>query len=85
MGALSDLRVIDLTQVLAGPYCTMLLADMGADVVKVERPGGDLIRSNPPFVDDAEDEAYGGYFQSVNRNKRSLELDLGDSEDRADF
>ena len=85
MGALSDLRVIDLTQVLAGPYCTMLLADMGADVVKVERPGGDLIRSNPPFVDDADDEAYGGYFQSVNRNKRSLELDLGDSEDRADF
>ncbi|MFC7142500.1 succinyl-CoA:mesaconate CoA-transferase [Halosimplex aquaticum] len=85
MGALSDLRVIDLTQVLAGPYCTMLLADMGADVVKVERPGGDLIRTNPPFVEDADEEAYGGYFQSVNRNKRSLELDLGDREDRADF
>ena len=85
MGALSDLRVVDLTQVLAGPYCTMLLADMGADVVKVERPGGDLIRSNPPFVDGPEGEAYGGYFQSVNRNKRSLELDLGDDEDRADF
>ncbi|WP_436923980.1 succinyl-CoA:mesaconate CoA-transferase [Halosimplex amylolyticum] len=85
MSALSDLRVIDLTQVLAGPYCTMLLADMGADVVKVERPGGDLIRSNPPFVEGAEAEAYGGYFQSVNRNKRSLELDLGDDQDRADF
>jgi len=85
MSALSDLRVIDLTQVLAGPYCTMLLADMGADVVKVERPGGDLIRSNPPFVDDPEAEAYGGYFQSVNRNKRSLELDLGVDDDRADF
>ncbi|WP_123537467.1 succinyl-CoA:mesaconate CoA-transferase [Halosimplex salinum] len=85
MGALSDLRVVDLTQVLAGPYCTMLLADMGADVVKVERPGGDLIRSNPPFVDGPEAEAYGGYFQSVNRNKRSLELDLDDPEDRADF
>ncbi|WP_137290037.1 succinyl-CoA:mesaconate CoA-transferase [Natronorubrum halophilum] len=85
MGALSNLRVLDLTQVLAGPYCTMLLADMGADVVKIERPGGDLIRSNPPFVDDAEAEAYGGYFQSVNRGKRSIELDFGDDEDRADF
>ncbi|WP_323190480.1 succinyl-CoA:mesaconate CoA-transferase [Halostella sp. PRR32] len=85
MGALDDLRVLDLTQVLAGPYCTMLLADMGADVVKVERPGGDLIRSNPPFVDDPESEAYGGYFQSVNRGKRSLELDFGDETDRAAF
>ncbi|WP_339103886.1 succinyl-CoA:mesaconate CoA-transferase [Haloterrigena salinisoli] len=85
MGALSNLRVLDLTQVLAGPYCTMLLADMGADVVKIERPGGDMIRSNPPFVDDPEAEAYGGYFQSVNRGKKSLELDLGDEGDRADF
>ncbi|AEH37767.1 succinyl-CoA:mesaconate CoA-transferase [Halopiger xanaduensis] len=85
MGALSNLRVLDLTQVLAGPYCTMLLADMGADVVKIERPGGDLIRSNPPYVDDPEEEAYGGYFQSVNRGKKSLELDFNDDEDRADF
>ncbi|ELY43458.1 succinyl-CoA:mesaconate CoA-transferase [Natronorubrum sulfidifaciens] len=85
MGALSNLRVLDLTQVLAGPYCTMLLADMGADVVKIERPGGDLIRSNPPFVDDPDEEAYGGYFQSVNRGKKSIELDFGDEEDRADF
>ena len=85
MGALSNLRVLDLTQVLAGPYCTMLLADMGADVVKIERPGGDLIRSNPPHVDDPEAEAYGGYFQSVNRGKRSIELDFGDEVDRADF
>ena len=85
MGALSNLRVLDLTQVLAGPYCTMLLADMGADVVKIERPGGDMIRSNPPFVDDGSEEAYGGYFQSVNRGKRSIELNLGDEADRADF
>ncbi len=85
MGALSNLRVLDLTQVLAGPYCTMLLADMGADVVKIERPGGDLIRSNPPFVEDADEEAYGGYFQSVNRGKRSIELDYSDEEDRDDF
>jgi len=85
MGALSDLRVIDLTQMLAGPYCTMLLADMGADVVKVERPGGDLIRENPPYVDDPETEPFGGYFQSVNRGKRSIELDLTDAGDREDF
>ena len=85
MSALADLRVLDLTQVLAGPYCTMLLADMGADVVKVERPGGDLIRSNPPFVADADAEAYGGYFQSVNRGKRSLELDLRTDADREAF
>ncbi|MFC3958255.1 succinyl-CoA:mesaconate CoA-transferase [Halovivax cerinus] len=85
MGALSDLRVLDLTQVLAGPYCTMLLADMGADVVKVERPGGDLIRSNPPFVDDPDEEPYGGYFQSVNRGKRSIELDLGSEAGRETF
>jgi len=78
MGALSDLAVVDLTQVLAGPYCTMLLADMGADVVKVERPGGDLIRPNPPFLEDPDEEPYGGYFQSVNRGKRSVELDFGD-------
>ncbi len=85
MGALSNLRVLDLTQVLAGPYCTMLLADMGADVVKIERPGGDLIRSNPPFAADGDDEAYGGYFQSVNRGKRSVELDFGDDADREAF
>ena len=84
-GPLSDLRVVDLTQVLAGPYCTMLLADLGADVVKVERPGGDLIRTNPPHVDDPDEEPYGGYFQSVNRGKRSIELDLGDDDDREDF
>ena len=84
MGALSDLRVLDLTQVLAGPYCTMLLADMGADVVKIERPGGDLIRSNPPYL-ETDDEPYGGYFQSVNRGKRSLELDFGDEADREAF
>ncbi|SEH11179.1 succinate--mesaconate CoA-transferase [Natronorubrum sediminis] len=85
MGALSNLRVLDLTQVLAGPYCTMLLADMGADVVKIERPGGDMIRSFPPFVADSEKEAYGGYFQSVNRGKKSIELNLGDETDRDDF
>src|SRR5437764_3932873 len=73
---LHGLRVVDLTRMLAGPYCTMLLADLGADVVKVEPPGGDGTRSTGPFAEDDELRAYGGYFQSVNRNKRSIAVDL---------
>ncbi|MFP8952573.1 succinyl-CoA:mesaconate CoA-transferase [Natrialbaceae archaeon A-arb3/5] len=83
MSALDDVRVLDLTRVLGGPYCTMLLADMGADVVKIEPPGGDFVRETPPFHDD--DDSFGGYFQSINRGKRSLELDFTDEQDRADF
>lgn len=75
-GPLAGLRVIDLTQMLAGPYCTMLLADLGADVVKVEPPGGDMTRYAGPFREDDEERAYGGYFGSINRNKRSIVLDL---------
>ncbi|HUG87610.1 MAG TPA: CoA transferase [Actinomycetota bacterium] len=73
MRPLEGVRVADLSRVLAGPLCTMVLADLGADVVKVERPGvGDETRSwGPPFV--GEDAAY---FLSVNRGKRSVELDL---------
>src|SRR3954454_21351511 len=74
---LAGVRVVDLSRVLAGPYCTMLLADLGADVIKVEHPvGGDETRSwGPPF---AGGEAT--YFLSVNRNKRSAALDLKDEE-----
>ncbi len=70
---LEGLRVLDMTRVLAGPYCTMMLGDMGADVVKVERPGaGDDTRGyGPPFI-----RGESAYFMSVNRNKRSLTLDL---------
>jgi formyl-CoA transferase len=70
---LAGVRVLDLTQILAGPYCTMMLADLGADVVKVERPGGgDGSRQwGPPFV--AGESAY---FLQVNRNKRSIAVDL---------
>jgi crotonobetainyl-CoA:carnitine CoA-transferase CaiB-like acyl-CoA transferase len=71
--ALAGIRVLDLSRVLAGPYCTMVLGDLGADVVKVENPdGGDDTRSwGPPFV--AGESAY---FLSINRNKRSLTLNL---------
>jgi formyl-CoA transferase len=71
-GAMAGLRVIDLTRVLGGPYCTQILADHGADVVKVEPPAGDEVREwGPPFHD--EDAAY---FIGINRNKRSIGLDL---------
>jgi crotonobetainyl-CoA:carnitine CoA-transferase CaiB-like acyl-CoA transferase len=77
---LAGVRVADLSRVLAGPYCTMVLADLGADVVKVERPeGGDETRSwGPPF---AGGEA--AYYLSVNRSKRSCALDLSQPEGRA--
>jgi crotonobetainyl-CoA:carnitine CoA-transferase CaiB-like acyl-CoA transferase len=80
MPSLEGLRVVDLSRVLAGPYCTMVLADLGADVVKVERPGeGDETRGwGPPF---AGGEA--AYYLSVNRSKRSCAIDLGDPEGRA--
>ena len=80
MQPLHDLRVLDLTRALAGPYCTMMLGDLGADVIKVERPGlGDESRGwGPPFVG----EPYGpypgesAYFIAVNRNKRSVAVNL---------
>ena len=79
-GALSGLRVIDLTRVLAGPLCTMWLGDMGADVIKVERPGsGDDTRAwGPPFAGTES-----AYFLGANRNKRSIELDLASGEGQA--
>jgi crotonobetainyl-CoA:carnitine CoA-transferase CaiB-like acyl-CoA transferase len=75
-GPLARVKVLDLTAMLAGPYATMLLADLGADVVKVEPPGGDATRAAGPFRDGGGDRRLGGYFQSVNRGKRSIVLDL---------
>ncbi|QBY56265.1 CaiB/BaiF CoA transferase family protein [Cupriavidus oxalaticus] len=75
-GALSGLLVIDFTQMLAGPFCTQILADHGADVIKVEALTGDGTRITGPFCADDNLRAFGGYFQSVNRNKRSLAVDL---------
>ena len=75
-GPLQGLKVLDLTAMLAGPYATMLLADLGADVVKIEPPTGDLTRRVGPFRPEAGEGRLGGYFQSVNRGKRSIVLDL---------
>jgi alpha-methylacyl-CoA racemase len=72
MLALDDVRVLDLTRLLPGPFCTMLLADFGADVIKVEdTTGGDYMRWMPPLVDE-----YSAMFHPLNRNKRSLAIDL---------
>jgi len=80
-GPLADTKVIDLTRVLAGPYCTMMLADMGARVIKVESPdGGDDSRAFGPFVNGKS-----AYFMSLNRGKESIALDLKDDSDRIVF
>jgi len=84
-GALDGVKVVDLTQMLAGPYCTMILADLGADVIKVEPLAGDMVRELGPFAADDEQRAFGGYFQSINRNKRSIALDLKSPEGREAF
>src|SRR5215510_4901063 len=78
---LSGIKVVDLTRVLAGPLCTMILGDLGADVIKVERPGtGDETRTwGPPF--DAEGRA--AYYLSINRNKLGLAADFARAHDRA--
>ena len=79
-GALSHVRVLDLSRILAGPWATQSLGDLGADIIKVERPGGgDDTRSwGPPYL--ADDSNRSAYFCSVNRNKRSLALDLSSEE-----
>ena len=77
MSVLQGLRVIDLTRVLAGPFCTMMLGDMGAEVIKIEEPGqGDETRGWAPFID-----GWSTYFLGVNRNKKSVVLDLKDPQD----
>ena len=85
--ALSHLKVLDLSRVLAGPWCTQMLADLGADVVKVERPGaGDDTRHwGPPFLQDAQshDSVHASYFTACNRNKRSITIDMAHSEGQA--
>ncbi|HET9090293.1 MAG TPA: CoA transferase [Acidimicrobiales bacterium] len=82
-GPLSGVHVLDLSRVLAGPYATMILGDLGAEVIKIEQPGkGDDTRMwGPPFIDTPEGREI-TYFLSANRNKRSVELDLKDESQR---
>jgi len=75
-GSLKGLRILDLTHALAGPFCSQMLADHGADVIKVEPLEGDFFRKMGPFRADDQDRFFGGLFQSCNRNKRSISLNL---------
>ena len=80
-GPLEGIRVIDLTRILAGPFSTMLMADMGADIIKVEQPGtGDPARGNGPFLSpggaESSEQQFSTYFMSINRGKRSIAIDL---------
>ncbi len=83
-GALSDLRVLDLTRILAGPTSTQLLGDLGADIIKIEHPvaGDDTRKWGPPYIKDKDgaDTSESAYYLSANRNKRSVGIDLGTRE-----
>ena len=80
LGPLSGITILDLTRVLAGPYCTMILYDLGARIIKVEPPGGDDSRSYGPWFDGKS-----AYFMSLNRGKESIVLNLKNGEDRLVF
>ena len=83
-GPLSNIRVLDLSRVLAGPYCTMILGDLGAEIIKIEHPeGGDDTRGwGPPFLESG-DSKESCYFLSINRNKKSVCVNL--KEERGQF
>ncbi len=84
-GPLRGLRILDVTHAAAGPFATLMLADLGAEVIKVEPPTGELVRFAAPFTLDDESQAYGGRFANRNRNKRSIALDFTDPADREVF
>ena len=76
---LDGLRVLDVTHIVAGPFCSMILADMGAEVIKIERPGaGERGRSNGPFIDGPDSQRVSARYLGLNRNKKSVTLDLRD-------
>ena len=85
--SLDGLKVLDLSRILAGPSCAQLLGDLGADVIKVERPGrGDDTRYfGPPFIHDADgnNTRESAYYMCANRNKRSIAIDLGSADGQA--
>src|SRR3954464_613010 len=83
MSALEGIRVLDLSRLLPGGFCSLLLADLGADVLKVEDTGmGDYVRWSPPYVEGAEESAKSALFLSLNRNKTSIRLNLKTEEGR---
>ena len=86
-GALAGIKVLDLSRVLAGPWATQMLADLGADVIKVERPeaGDDTRHWGPPFLKDehGNDTREASYFTACNRNKRSITVDMAHPEGQA--
>ena len=88
MNSLDGIRILDLSRVLAGPWCTQTLADLGADVIKIERPGsGDDTRTwGPPFLKDAQglETQEAAYYLGANRNKRSVTCDIATSEGRSE-
>lgn len=85
VGALTGVKVLDFTHALAGPFCSQMLADHGADVIKIEPRDGDFFRRSGPFRADDEDRHFGGFFQSCNRNKRSIVIDIKTDEGRELF
>jgi len=84
-GPLVGLRILDVTHAAAGPYATMMLGDLGADVIKVEPPSGELARFGGPFLPEDTERLYGGRFANRNRNKRAIVLDLTTPDDRETF
>ena len=82
---LDGLRVLDLSRMLSGPYCTMHLADHGAEVIKIEAGTGDTSRGNGPFRADDPDHIWAGYFVSLNRGKKSIQLDLKSEQGKERF
>jgi crotonobetainyl-CoA:carnitine CoA-transferase CaiB-like acyl-CoA transferase len=84
-GPLSSVRILDVTHAIAGPWATMMLADLGAEVIKVEGPTGDMQRFMGPFTKEDPERAYGGTYGAYNRNKRCIMLDLKDEADRETF
>ncbi|MAR31238.1 MAG: hypothetical protein CL884_03305 [Dehalococcoidia bacterium] len=83
---LRNIRVLDLTHIVAGPFCSMILGDMGAEVIKIERPGtGEQARANQPIMHNDKGESISARFLGVNRNKKSVSLDLRDSRAKKAF